>query len=331
MGIVGLDIGTNYTKITADGKNVLLYPSVVAFGEEKDWSLKGEKGGVYVGDEALSLIKASEGVEVYRPIQDGRVIHSSFIELAKYGLRRLSVEPEVVATGLPVKSSKKEREELKSQLEKELKGKVLVFPEPVGTLASMGVDTGVCIDIGFGTTDILVLSEMEYLRGDTMLSGVDKLYESLEVLIRDKAGITVLPEEITKMLLNENYSIGRIRSGKKVAIRREEVIADYERLMKSWVDRIVNKTKSLLEGLSTTLLDNFVVTGGGVLLPGVFETLKEGFSDIGEIKKPDDPIASNAVGYYILAKTFLGLKEETTEEVKFEEVKEDKKDKRKRT
>lgn len=331
MGIVGLDIGTNYTKITADGKNVLLYPSVVAFGEEKDWSLKGEKGGVYVGDEALSLIKAAEGVEVYRPIQDGRVIHSSFIELAKYGLKRLSVELEAVATGLPVKSSKKEREELRSQLEKELKGKVLVFPEPVGTLASMGVDTGVCIDIGFGTTDILVLSEMEYLRGDTMLSGVDKLYESLEVLIRDKAGITVLPEEITKMLLNENYSIGRIRSGKKVAIRREEVIADYERLMKSWVERIVNKTKSLLEGLSTTLLDNFVVTGGGVLLPGVFETLKEGFSDIGEIRKPDDPITSNAVGYYILAKTFLGLKEETTEEVKFEEVKEDKKDKRKRT
>lgn len=331
MRIVGLDIGTNYTKITVDGKNALLYPSIVAFGEEKDWSLKGEKGGIYVGDEALSLIKAAEGVEVYRPIQDGRVIHTSFIELAKYGLKRLSVEPEAVATGLPVKSSKKEREELKSQLEKELKGKVLVFPEPVGTLASMGVDTGVCIDIGFGTTDILVLSEMEYLRGDTMLSGVDKLYESLEVLIRDKAGITVLPEEITKLLLNENYSIGRVRSGKKIAIRREEVISDYEKLMKSWADRIVNKTKSLLEGLSTTLLDNFVVTGGGILLPGVFETLREGFSDIGEIKKPDDPIASNAIGYYILAKTFLEVKEETPEEVKFEDVKEDKKEKKRRT
>ncbi|MEM2727035.1 MAG: rod shape-determining protein [Archaeoglobaceae archaeon] len=325
MKIVGLDIGTNYTKITADGKNVVLYPSIVAFGEEKDWSLRGESTGVYIGDEALPLMRAVEGVEVYRPIQDGRVIHASFMELAKYGLKRLAVEPEAIATGLPVKSSKKERDELKSQLEKELKTKVLVFPEPVGTLASMGVDTGVCIDIGFGTTDILVLSEMEYLRGDTMLSGVDKLYEGLEVLVRDKAGITVVPEEMTKLLLNENYSIGRVRGGKRISIKREEILSEYEKMMKSWADKIVNKTKTLLEGLSTTLLDNFVVTGGGVLLPGVFETLKDGFSDIGEIKKPENPITSNAIGYYALAKTFL--ERETREE----RVEEEKREKRRKT
>lgn len=329
MAIVGLDIGTNYTKVTADGRNVLLYPSIVAFGEEKDWSLKGETGGLHVGDGALALLKAVEGIEVYRPIQDGRVVHTSFIELAKYGIRRLSVEPEAIATGLPVKSSKKGREELRSQLEKEFKVRVLVFPEPVGTLASMGLDTGVCVDIGFGTTDILILSEMEYIRGDTMLSGVDKLYESLEVLIRDKAGITVLPEELTKLLLNEDYTIGRVRSGKKIVIRREEVLAEYERLMKSWAEKIVNRTKNMLEGLSTTLLNNFIVTGGGVLLPGVFETLKEGFSDIGEIKKPEDPIASNAIGYHILAKTFLGAKD-TPDGERAEEVRDEKREKKRK-
>ncbi|MDI9610240.1 MAG: rod shape-determining protein [Archaeoglobaceae archaeon] len=334
MKIVGLDIGTNYTKITSDGKNVLMYPSIVAYGEEKDWSLKAETKGVYVGDQALSILGAVEGMEVYRPIQDGRVIHTSFTELAKYGLKKLEIEPEVVATGLPVKSSKKEREELKSQLEKELKTRVLVFPEPVGTLASMSIETGVCIDIGFGTTDILVLSEMEYLRGDTMLTGVDKLYENLEVLIRDRIGIAVSPEEMTKMLLNENYTIGRVRSGKKISVKREEVLNEYERMMKLWADKIVNKTKTLLEGLSTMLLDNFVVTGGGVLLPKVFDTLKEGFSDIGEIRRPENPITSNAMGYYLLAKTFLEkveIKSETGKgEEKSEEEKE-KKEKKKRT
>ncbi|MCS7130496.1 MAG: rod shape-determining protein [Archaeoglobaceae archaeon] len=347
MKLVGLDIGTNYTKLTSDGKNVLMYPSIVAYGEEKDWSLKGETKGIYVGDQALSIIGAVEGVELYRPIQDGRIIHTSFMELAKYGLKKLNIEPEVVATGLPVKSSKKEREELKSQLEKELKTRVLVFPEPVGTLASMGIDTGVCIDIGFGTTDIIVLSEMEYLRGDTMLTGVDKLYESLEVLIRDRIGIAVSPEEMTKMLLNENYSVGRVRSGKKVSVRREEVLNEYERIMKLWADKIINKTKTLLEGLSTMLLENFVVTGGGVLLPKVFETLQEGFSDIGEIKRPENPMTSNAMGYYALAKTFLEKLEaekkveervvETKVEVKVEEKVErvdeekEKRDKKRRT
>lgn len=333
MKVVGLDIGTNYTKVTSDGKNVLVYPSIVAYGEEKDWSLKGERRGIYVGDQALSIIGVVEGVEIYRPIQDGRMIHVSYMELAKYGLKKLNIEPEVVATGLPVKSSKKEREELKSQLEKELKAKVLVFPEPVGTLASMGIDTGVCIDIGFGTTDIIVLSEMEYIRGDTMLTGVDKLYESLEVLIRDRIGITVSPEEMTKILL-ENYSLGRVRSGKKISVKREEFLNEYERIMKIWADKIINKTKTLLEGLSTILLDNFVVTGGGVLLPKVFETLQEGFSDIGEIKRPENPIASNAMGYYTLAKTFLEKVEsekktdEKVMETKIEEKVEEGKDKK---
>lgn len=330
MKLVGLDIGTNYTKVTSDGKNVVRFPSIVAFGEEKDWSLKGEGGGVYVGDEALALIRAVESVEAYRPIQDGRIMHESFIELGKYGLRKLGVEPEVIATGLPVKSSKKEREELKAKLERELNARVLVFPEPAGTLASMGIETGVCIDIGFGTTDLLVLAEMEYLRGDTMLAGVDKLYEGLEVLIRDKIGITIVPEEITRLLLSEKYSVGRVRSGKKVAVKREEIMAEYEKLMKSWADKIVNRTKNLLEGLSTTLLENFVVTGGGVLLPGVFEALKDGFSEIGEIRMPEDPIASNAIGYYLLAKTFLDSEAKGVSEGRAEEGKEERKERKKK-
>ncbi len=326
---VGIDIGTNYTKATSDGKNVVVYPSLVAYGEEKDWSLKGETKSIYVGEEALSIIQSMENVEVLRPLHEGRVLHKSYIELAKYGLRKLKAEGElVVATGLPVKSSKKEREELKNQLESELKAKVLIFPEPVGTLAYMGIETGVCVDIGFGTTDIVVLADMEYLKGDTMLMGVDKLYESLEVSVRNKVGISLTPEEITKLLINEKYEVGRIRGGKKISVRHDEVMADYDNLLKSWVDRIANRVKLVLEGLSTTLVENFVITGGGSLLPGVYEMFSENFRDIGEIKRPSDPISSNAIGYYILAKSLVGEKEVSTAEVK--EEKEEKKGRKKK-
>ncbi len=107
MQPIGLDIGTNYTKITADGKNVLLYPSIVAYGEEKDWSLKGETKSVYIGNEALSIVQSMENVEVLRPLHEGRVLHTSYLELAKYGLKKLGVTSGLIATGLPVKSSKR--------------------------------------------------------------------------------------------------------------------------------------------------------------------------------------------------------------------------------
>jgi rod shape-determining protein MreB len=307
MRPIGVDIGTNYTKITADGKNVLVYPSIVAYGEEKDWSLKGESKSVYVGDEALSIVHSMENVEVLRPLHEGRVLHTSYFELARYGIEKLKAENNsIIATGLPVKSSRKEREELKREMESELKAQVLIFPEPVGTMAYMGIETGVCVDIGFGTTDVLVIADMEYLKGDTMLMGVDKLYENLEVAVRNRIGISITPEEMTKLLTTEGYEVGRIRSGKKVSVSREEIMAEYENLVDSWVERIASRVKLVLEGLSTMLVENFTITGGGSMLPGVYEMFQESFKDIGDVKRPDDPIKANSIGYYMLAKTMAG-------------------------
>ncbi len=199
-------------------------------------------------------------------------------------------------------------------MEAGLRSQVIIFPEPVGSIMYMGVETGVCVDIGFGTTDVLVIADMEYLKGDTMLMGVDKLYENLEVAVRNRIGISITPEEMTKLLTVEGYEIGRIRGGKKVSVRREEIMADYEGYVKTWVERITSRVKLVLEGLSTTLVENFTLTGGGSLLPGVYEMFQESFKDIGEVKRPDDPIRANSIGYYMLAKAMVG-EENTSGEV----------------
>lgn len=317
MKVVGLDIGTNYTKAT-DGQKFLIFPSVVAFAEEKEWSLKEEAKSVYIGEEALAAIKANETVELLRPIQEGRIVHESFLELAKFAISKIG-KADVIATGLPVKSSRKEREELKTKLETETKAKILLFPEPIGTLVSMGIETGVCLDIGFGTTDIAIIADMEFLKGDTMLTGVDSLYNALEITVRSKTGINLSPEEITNLLVNE-IPVGRIRSGKKIVVKKEDISKEYETAMKNWVEKIVAKVNATLEGLSTTLLDNFVVTGGGILLPGVFETLKEKFADF-DIKKPENPITSNVSGFYKLGVILSEKRGEEREEREEEKVK----------
>ncbi len=306
MTHVGLDIGTNYTKATKDGKNVTIFPSIVVYGEEKDWSLTGKSKDVYVGEEALSIAQSLENVEAMRPLHEGRLIHESYIELAKHALEVLGVSPDVIATGLPVKSSKKEREELASDMKAKLGVEVLIFPEPVGTLAYLGLDTGVCIDIGFGTTDMLVLSRMEYLKGDTMLVGVDWLFDNIEVLIRNKVGITLTPEELTRLIVEEGYEVGRIRSGRRITISHGDIEDEYRKLMRSWVERIASRVKLMLEGLSTAIVDNMVLTGGGAMLPGVKEEFENAFKEIAEIKVPDDPISANALGYYKLASAIAG-------------------------
>ncbi len=186
-------------------------------------------------------------------------------------------------------------------------------------MAYMGVETGVCVDIGFGTTDVLVIAEMEYLKGDTMLMGVDKLYENLEVAVRNRIGISITPEEMTKLLTIEGYEIGRIRSGKKVSVSREEIMSEYDGFVRTWVERIASRVKLVLEGLSTTLVENFTLTGGGSLLPGVYEMFQESFRDIGEVKRPDDPIRANSIGYYMLAKAMAGEESKSGEVAEKEE------------
>ncbi|AGK61865.1 Actin-like ATPase involved in cell morphogenesis [Archaeoglobus sulfaticallidus PM70-1] len=332
MKPVGLDIGTNYTKTTADGKEVLTFPSLVVFGEERDWSLKASHKDIYIGDEALTIVQNVENVEILRPLHEGRVMHKSYLELAKHALKTLDVNDAIIATGLPVKSSRKEREDVVKSLETELKAKVLLFPEPVGTMAHMGVETGVCIDIGFGTTDIVVISHMEYLKGDTLLMGVDRLYENLEVTVRNKAGISLTPEEMTMLLMNENFEIGRIRGGKRISVSHGDIIEDYRDLMVSWAERIANRAKMIVEGLSTTIVDNIILTGGGSALPGVFEEFRKSFEDVGTISTPKDPMKANALGYYTLAKVYSGEtpeeKAETPEEQKDQGKEESKKKKK---
>ncbi|WP_456369714.1 rod shape-determining protein [Geoglobus sp.] len=331
MRYIGLDIGTNYTKATADGESVTIFPSLVVYGEEKEWSLKGsEEREVYVGDEAAYMAQNMENVEVLRPLHEGRLMHNSYIELARHALKLLNAEGEkLIATGLPVKSSKKERAELVSELKQALGCDVILLPQPVGSMAYMGVSTGVCIDIGFGTTDAVVLADMEYLKGDTLLVGVDKIYEGMEMAIRNRFGITITPEEMTKLLSEDSFEVGRVRGGKKIAIKREDVMDDYTEMMRSWVERIVNRVNMLLEGLSVSLVENIILTGGGAKLPGVYDEFREHFRDIGEIRVPDDPVTANAKGFHRLARLFGGDESRGTE-VQDEKPAEGKKGKKKK-
>ncbi len=321
MKIVGLDIGTNYTKATVDGEKVTHFPSIVVYGDEKDWTFNEENKDTYVGEEALMMVQNTENVEAERPLHEGRIMSQSYIELAKHAFKTMNIEPEVIATGMPVKSSKNEREALKNDIKEHFNARAVVYPEPVGTLAHMNIQTGVCVDIGFGTTDIVVLHQLEYVKGDTLLQGVDWLHNNLEVIIRKNYGISVTPEEITKLLITPDYEVGRVRSGRTIKVSHKEVMAEYNKLVNKWLDRIVSRTKLVIEGLSTDIVDQIVLAGGGTLLPHVYDGFKKNFQDIAEVVKPQDPVSSNALGYYSLSKSLFKQTDSQTVRSSVEETK----------
>ncbi|MFW6127858.1 MAG: rod shape-determining protein [Halobacteriota archaeon] len=327
MNIVGLDIGTNYTKATMDGEKVIHFPSMVVYREEKDWDTSEENKESCVGEEALSIVQSMEDVEAVRPLHEGRIMSESYLELAKHAFKIMNIEPDVIATGMPVKSSKRERENLRNDIKKYFNAEAVVYPEPVGTLAHMNIQTGVCVDIGFGTTDITVLRQLEYIKGDTFLLGVDWLYNNLEVLIRKNYGINVVPEEMTKLLTTPNYELGRIRSGRTIKVSHKEVSEEYQKMVKKWLDRIVNRTKLVIEGLSTEIVDQIVLAGGGSLLPGVYDQFVNDFQDVAKVVRPDDPTSSNAKGYYKLSKTLFKHKQTHSVKESVEEAKQKGKDK----
>lgn len=309
--IVGLDVGTSLTKATNDGESVIVFPSLVVYGEERDWSLKGEGSRVFIGEQAM-IVSQTMDVEVLRPLHEGRIMHQSYIEIARYAIDRLGGSVNVVATGLPVKSSKKEREDVSKSLRDALKCEVILLPQPVGTLVHLGKRTGVCVDIGYGTTDIVVLFEMEYLKGDTILMGIDDIYSNIEIYVRNEFGIRITPEEMANLLL-DGKDVGRIRGGKRIVVKREDVMKSYEEIVRGWVDRVANRVKMLLEGLSTSIVENLILTGGGSLLPMIYEEFCREFEDVGSVVRPDDPITSNAKGYYKLAKMLSGVEESKRE------------------
>lgn len=175
--------------------------------------------------------------------------------------------------------------------------------------------------MGFGSTDIAVLHQLEYVKGDTLLQGVDWLHNNLEILIRKNYGIGVTPEEITKLLTTPNHEVGRVRSGKTIKVSHQDVLAEYERLMNKWLERIVSRTKSVIEGLSTEIVDQIVLTGGGSLLPGIYDEFKKSFQDIADVVRAQDPVSSNAKGYHKLSESLFKQKGSQTVKASVEETK----------
>jgi actin-like ATPase involved in cell morphogenesis len=265
-----------------------------------------------VGEAAESAM--AERGRILRPVRRGRVVYEdAYQTLVMEALHRMGLSPEETkaVVGTLCRPSEEELDKLEKLLKERVKlADVRVYPASLGTLLSMGLDSGVIIDIGEGTTSFLAVEEREIVdfamttvATDSLLSAVhDRVLTDLEVDLRK--------EEIRMLAIGARKSLRKYASliGVKT-ITLEEIREIIKKETGIFAEEIIEWARTFLARASPIASENHILTGGGSLI--YRDTIAALMPEV-SFKMPTDPICSNAEGLFKLAKEVFPAPPEAT-------------------
>lgn len=259
-----------------------------------------------VGDVAVEIGKHPNAI-ILQPIIDGRPQHEAYLKLAQEALKQIYsrsfVEKLYLVTGLPYESSRSDRIQMKQKLKETLHlTDISVYPQAVGTLIDMDFRSATIINIGHGTTEILVVEDLHTLSGLSDPLAVDLIISNISQKIQAEHGFNPSLESILGIILGREEKIwlrGRAIGKGELEETLTRSIAHLAEKISHNVQRIMAELPSTIEAANTVVL-----SGGGSLVGG----MKEALSDV--IKAPiiqhGDPIFSNARGYHKIGVEIYG-------------------------
>jgi len=281
---ITLDLGGSRTKAT-NGKEEIMFPSIVVDRKEGLWDTStGAKSGIIVGDEAIPYIGSN--ARVYYPIQEGRLSMKIGLELAKYAIRKLNPDGELMTlnVGVPVMTNLAQRNDLRSLFIKEIPGikGVMVWPQPLGTLIDMGLNAGIAIAIGGTTTEILSVGIGIDDNGKNMPIYLEEL--STTSPIASDVAMDYIINEVTRKtgikpdkLTAERILIGKIHHltfGRKifnVKTIKDDAVVDLAKQIADIINSILVDIPPVYEYLKSYM----VLSGGGSILRNSQGTIKD--------------------------------------------------------
>lgn len=311
---VGIDIGTNTTRVFAEGRGMVLSePSIVATDTKR-------KAIIAVGNEAELLIRRSPDMaEAMTPFQDGVIADYRVTRTMIQHFIRKSVGKSLVRTrimlSVPYGITEVEKRAMTDAILQLGSREAHLVEAPV--LAAMGEKLPVfeavgnfVIDVGAGTTDVAMIAMGGIVRGHSARIGGNDLNKAILRYIRDHFNVMVaeqLVEDIKLALAtaveptseeDEQYVFkGRdMFNGlsKQMAIRKSEVYA----ILFEPIGKMVEVARSILEQISPELASD--VIDQGILLTGG-TTKMQGFAqriatELGvPVRTPEE--SENAVVY----------------------------------
>ena len=290
---IGIDIGTDYTRIFSGRGIVLNEPSCVAVEE---WS--GEP--IDYGEKAAQMIgRTSERVLVSCPIERGVIADYDMAELMlKHYLKRVCgrkmIKPRVMVT-MPSGVTSVQQRSIVDALENAGARNVCLIEGPLAVAIGLEVDFSTprattVIDIGKGTTDIAVLSMGGLSQCESArVAGVD-FDEAIVRYIRKEHNIAVgirTAEQIKKQIgcvIQRPVEIGMTAKGLNLFTGLPQLfeITNHEILeaLSDCVQSMLKAIRGVLEKTPPELAadisrEGIILCGGGALVYGMEQLLSE--------------------------------------------------------
>lgn len=316
---LAIDLGTANTVVYLRGRGVVLNePSVVAVE-----TLNGVKRVKAVGDDAKLMMGKTPGtIEAIRPLRDGVIADidvaeqmiSHFIRKVT-GQRKFMRWPQIVIC-VPSGSTSVERRAIRDAASNAGASQVFLIEEPMA--AAIGADMPVTepigsmvVDIGGGTTEVAVLSLRGLAYSTSVRVGGDKMDEAIVSYVRRNHNLLI--GEATAERIKQEVGVAKPPAdgiGKTIHIKGRDLVngvpkeiqinqGQIAEALSEPVGTIVEGVRIALENtapeLAADIVDQgIVLTGGGALLEGIDEVLRD---ETGlPVTVAEDPLTCVALG-----------------------------------
>jgi rod shape-determining protein MreB len=291
---LAVDIGTSNTRIFARGRGVVLdEPSVVAIRDEAVLAT-GQAAKAMLGREPAS-------VRVTRPLVHGVIAEPDFAQrmLASFFARvqstwRAKMAPRVLLT-VPSDSTPVERRAVRDLAASAGAGEIVLVPAPFAAALGAGMPihqagAHMVVIVGGGTTEVALLSLSGIVYSESLRAGGDDMDEAIMQWVRKQESLLIgtRQAEAVKLTLGSATGTG---SGRTTAIKGRAVIDglpktvymtddDVAHALRDSVVAIVEAVRACLERTPPELAGDIVETGivlagGGALLPGLADVIRE--------------------------------------------------------
>ena len=271
---IGLDIGTGFVKCVSD-YGAVRFPSIYVRRVHGPWT---EKATEAVGSKASSLLDTM-GATAISPIARGRPDPRYYKQVdmllgealrQTHGLAKAPVDADAklrIVVGLPYHAFGY-RESMTRVMQKALNVETCaVVAQASGTLVDLDLESAIVVSIGQGTTEIVVIDDMEVIDGESSRWASD--------FVTKKIGRHA---HLDVDLLHKNH----------------DVCQKYAKVMAENLAREIHDMSGQHDDRYTVAL-----SGGGLLIPGMQERLSARLKGF-KVVVPDDPVMSNANGLYKL-------------------------------
>ncbi len=293
---IGVDLGTSNTLVYLKGSGVVVNePSVVAINQKT-----GQV--VAVGSQAKEMLgRTPVHIKASKPLVDGVISDFEVTEeMIAYLLGRAQSEgrkllgPRVVI-GVPSGITNVEIRAVRDAVRNAGAREVYIVEEPMAAAIGIRllveeVGGNMLIDIGGGTSDIVVISLGGIVRSKNIRIAGDKLDNDIVSYIRDEFKILIGDKTAEELkiavgsILEGGESLESTVRGRDLVtgLPREVVITDTDvrGAISHSIDQMIESVREVLETtppevISDVMQNGIYLTGGGALIKGMPEVLSE--------------------------------------------------------